>query len=390
MPARAPSLREKGIRRGRGAPVGARSRVGRGAIGLVLAAVLVGPAAAVRADDAPPAMVVVAPAMTFDLKDSASFSGRVTAMDKVDVVARVTGFLDERLFTEGARVARGDVLYRIEDDDYRAAVDEIRGSIAAADAQHRLAAIERDRQAELVRRKVVAQMELDTAEAQLGEVDGRLAQLKGALARAELALSYTEVTAPFDGLTGISTVDPGALVGPGSGPLVTLMRLDPIEVTFPVATAVYLDHAAHGGGLRDETASLRLPNGTDYDLEGAIDFVGSDVEAGTDSVTMRAIFPNPDGVLLDGALVGVTLRASEAAPVLAIPVRAVQRDREGAFVMVVGAGDKVEQRRVDVARTDRDLAVIASGLADGESVITDGVNKVQPGVVVDAAPEKAG
>lgn len=364
----------------------------RCATGLIAATLLAVPLAGVAQDAPPPAVVVATAAMT-DLSESASFTGRVAATEKVDIFARVSGFLEDRRFTEGARVAKGDVLYLIQDEDYRAAVTETRGTIAGVEAERRLAEIERDRKAELVRREAVAQAELDIAEAQLGKVDGQLAQLDGSLARAELQLSYTEVTAPFDGITGLSTADVGALVGPETGPLSTLTQLDPIEVVFSVATAIFLDYearVARGEASREATVGLRLPNGTDFPEPGDINFVSADVDQGTDTVTVRAIFDNPDGVLLDGALVGVTLEGRDTEQVLTVPGQAVQRDQQGAFVMVVGDDDTVEQRRVEVARTTEGLAVISSGLEVGERVVTEGINKVRPGIVVDAAPAQAG
>ena len=133
-----------------------------------------------------------------------------------------------------------------------------------------------------------------------------------------------------------------------------------------------------------------LPNGTEYPSKGTIDFVSSNVAQGTDTVTVRAEFPNADGLLLDGTLVRVSLEQSSEQDVLAVPQEAVQRDQQGAFVMVVGADSKVELRRIEVARSARGQAVIASGLKEGEQVITEGVGKVRPGMVVDAAPAAGG
>jgi membrane fusion protein (multidrug efflux system) len=239
-----------------------------------------------------------------------------------------------------------------------------------------------------VRRKAVAQNELDVAEAQLGRAEGEVARLQGTLERQKLQLSYTEITAPFAGTAGLSAVDVGALVGPDSGPLTTLTLLDPIEVTFPVATALVLDYheaVASGAASRLATVHLTLPNGVLYPIAGDLDYISADVAQGTDTVTVRATFQNPDGVLLDGALVGVSLEQREPEQRLTVPQQAVQRDQAGTFVLVVGDDGKVELRRVTVARVERGRAIVTDGLAEGENVITEGVNKVRPGIVVDAA-----
>ncbi len=336
----------------------------------------------------PPPAVLVAPAEITEVRESAGFTGRVSAAQKVDIRARVSGFLEEILFKEGSTVDAGAVLYRIQDEAYRAAVAEIQGSIAAAEAERQLAQLERDRKAELVRRQAVAQSDLDVAEAQLGRAEGEVARLQGTLARQELELSYTEITAPFAGTVGLSTADVGALVGPDTGPLTTLTLLDPINVTFPVATALVLDYQARerrGEASKEATVHLTLPNGQPYPLAGDIDYVSADVAQGTDTITLRATFANPDGVLRDGALVGVSLEQREPEQALTVPQQAVQRDQGGAFVLVVGVDGTVELRRVQVARVDKGRAVVTDGLAEGENVIVEGVNKARPGIVVDAA-----
>ncbi len=344
------------------------------------------PAAAQQGQPAP--AVVVAPAEVSDLRPRVVFPGRLVASQRIELRARVAGFLEEIGFEEGAQVAAGAVLYRIEDDPYAAVVDQIRGSIASAEAELRLAEIERDRKRTLVERETVAQSELDVAMASVGKAEGQVARLEADLARALLDVAYTEIVAPFDGVAGLSRYDIGALVGPDSGPLTTLTRLDPMTVEFRVASSIYLDYRAEtaaAGEDPDAGVTLRLANGTDYPVAGRIDFVDAEVARGTDTVLVRAVFDNPDALLLDGGLVEVGLERSGPAPVLNVPQRAVQRDQVGPFVLVVDADSRVELRRVEVGRTTQGRSVIRAGLAEGELVITDGLNKVRPGVAVDAA-----
>lgn len=337
---------------------------------------------------APAPAVVVAPAAIMDLRESADFTGKVVAIQRVDIRARVSGFLEKVDFTEGDKVTAGTLLYEVEDGTYRAAVQEIQGSIEAAEAARDLAVLERDRAQRLISSNTVAQATVDTANAQVKKAEADIVRLRGSKQAAELNLSYTRIVAPFDGVLGLTSADVGALVGPDSGALVTLTRLDPINVEFPVSTAIFLEYrqrALRGEVGRDANVELLLPDGTTYPDKGRINFVSSNVAAGTDTITVRAEFPNPNALLLDGTLVRVTLEATDKQEVLAVPQQAIQRDQQGAFVMVVGDDSKVELRRVDVQRTTRGQAVIAKGLKEGERVITDGVGKVRPGIVVDAA-----
>ncbi|MDX0403663.1 efflux RND transporter periplasmic adaptor subunit [Sinorhizobium medicae] len=335
----------------------------------------------------PPPAVTVAPAAVMDLRESVDLTGTVVAIQKVDMRARVSGFIEKVNFEDGQKVSAGTALYQVEDGAYRAALQEIEGSIAAAEAQRDLAILERDRAQRLIATNTVAQATLDTANAQLKKAEADILRLKGSKQTAELNLSYTKILAPFDGVVGLTAVDVGALVTPESGTLVTLTRLDPIHAEFPVATSLYFSYRERvekgeiSGGAN---VSIVLPNGTEYPQKGTIDFVASTVSQGTDTVTVRAQFPNPGGVLLDGTLVRVVLEQSDRQDVLAVPQQAVQRDQQGAFVMVVDANSKVELRRVEVSRSSRGQAVAAKGLKEGENVITEGVGKVRPGITVDA------
>lgn len=338
--------------------------------------------------------VVVAPAEMSDLRPRFVFSGRLVASQRVDIRARVTGFLEEVLFEEGATVEEGTVLYRVEDDAYAATVDEISGSINAAEAEVRLAEIERDRKATLVERDTVAQSELDIAVANLGKAEGELKRLRASLDRAKLDLSYTEIKAPLSGQIGLTSVDPGAFISPESGVLTTLTLLDPMTVEFPIVAADLLRLRMEAGEKQTSSADtiieIALPTGQTYPERGEINFIDARASRSTDTVIARAVFPNPKGLLLDGALVGVEVQRAEERLILNIPQRSVQRDQTGPFAMVVDEAGKVELRRLTVGETIKGRTEVAEGLSEGELVITEGINKVRPGIVVDAAVANGG
>jgi membrane fusion protein (multidrug efflux system) len=352
------------------------------------AAALAGLALAAPAAAQPLPAVTVAPVEVTQLAESAVFTGRAVAEQKVEIRARVAGFVEERAFAEGGTVAAGDLLFRIEDDAYRAALAEIEATMAAAEAERRLAEIERDRQATLVARQATAQAVLDVAEANFAKAEAEVRRLAAQRDRTALDLSYTEIRAPFEGVAGLAAVDVGALVGPETGPLVTLTRTDPMTVEFPIPERVALEfnaRVAAGAAGRVGAVRLTLADGSVHPEPGDIDFADAEVARGTDTILVRARFANPSGRLRDGALVRVTLSSETPQALLTVPQQAVQRDLQGFFALVVSPAGVVEMRRVAPGRTAEGRTVIDDGLAEGEQVIVEGLNKARPGATVDAA-----
>lgn len=337
----------------------------------------------------PPPAVTVVKVQSERLKPSVTFTGRVAAVDKVDLRARVDGFLEKRLFKEGQDVKVGDLLFVIEKGPYRAAVGEIKGAIEKAKATLKLADIEVERQSSLVKRQVAAQAKLDDALAQQGQARGDLINQKAALEKAELDLSYTDITAPIAGRIGRSNFSVGNFVGPSSGTLATIVTQDPIYVTFPVSQREILAiRKAQGGKTQAKEAVIHveLADGSRYPKPGKINFVDVTVNQGTDTVLVRASFPNPNRILVDGQLVGVIAETGKAESTLLVPQQALQIDQAGPFVLVVDEAGKVEVRRVEIdpGRAPGTRTAVTKGLSAGEKVITEGILKVRPGQAVEA------
>jgi len=343
------------------------------------------------AAQAPPVAVTVVRAEIRDLRPSVSFSGRVTALQKVDLLARIEGFLDTQNFAEGAQVKAGDLLYVIEKAPYEAKVASAEGAVATGQARYDRAEIELKRQTTLVARDAAAQTKLDDARAARDEARGSLDKLEAELTQAKLQLSYTEIKAPISGRIGKSLLTAGSFVSPASGTLATIVAQDPIGVTFPVSQRDILavrEQAASGASIADLTVYLQLGKDKRYDHPGKVDFVDVQVNTGTDAVDVRASFPNPDGVLVDGQLVTAVVESSTAKPVLVVPVGAIQINQSGTFVLIVNADNKIEVRPVETASQAGNGVAVAKGLAEGDRVVIEGVQKVRPGQTVEATEIK--
>jgi membrane fusion protein (multidrug efflux system) len=350
------------------------------------------PVQAIAQSDQPPPKVVIAAAYSEELVREASFVGRGEASARTDLVARVTGIITEIVVPDGAPVSAGDVIFRIEPDSYEAEVAARSAAVQRASANVQLAEIELERKTELLRRQAIARSELDIAEADAAVAEADLAAAEAALTEARLNLARTEIRAPFDGRIGRTASSLGALVGPSTGALATVVQETPMYVTFSLSepqltrTVEDLD-----GGLteliemgRSPNVFVRLPDGSLLDEPGRIVFVDNRIDPATGTISLRAEFLNARGLILDRSFVTVLIEALEPTLSVLVPQNAIQRDQRGAFVLVVTDQQLVEQRYVVPGPQSGTAIVIEEGLREGESVITEGLQRVRPGVAVDA------
>lgn len=321
-----------------------------------------------------------------EVSPSMEFVGRVEAIDHVALRARVQGFLEQRGFEEGARVEQGDLLFVIEKAPFQATVDRAEAAVAQAEATLAEATATADRMREAIKTAAVSPQDLDQAVANEQGAEAEVLVKQAELRTAQLDLGYTDVFSPIDGRIGRATYTVGNLVGPSSDILATIVSLDPTYVTIPISQRIIQDYQGDQERTKQGRASilkLELADGAVYEHPGKIDFADITVSESTDTLTIRAQFPNPDGFLIDGQFVTVIVEERQAEESLVIPLVAVQTDQAGRFVLVVDSEDKVEVRRIEPGTSTETEMVVENGLQEGERVIVQGVQKVRPGQLVE-------
>jgi membrane fusion protein, multidrug efflux system len=340
----------------------------------------------------PPAVGVV-PVTRTPVTPSSEYVGRIQAKDRVNLVARVAAFLDQRLFTEGSEVKKGDLLYRLEQGPFQADVQAKQAQIAQFKAQLRNADVTLARAKALLSTPAGQQSTVDAALAGQQSLQAQVLGAEAQLAQSQINLDYTEIHAPIDGKIGRTAVTIGNYVNPGAGTLTTIVSQDPMYVLFPVPTRTVIDLKDH------RVVKIRLPDGRLYDKQATLDFVDNTVAANTDTITLRATIDNPRLAnvsggdapaheLVDGELVTVILEEAKPQEALTVPRAAVLTDQAGDYVFIVDGDDKAQQRRLQLGQSTPSpaLAVVLSGVNEGDRVILDGLQRVRPGQPVSPAP----
>jgi len=322
--------------------------------------------------------------------------GRTDPFEVSDVRPQVNGIIQARLFEEGSNVRQGQLLYRIDPAPYQAAYDQAQGLLANARATLVSAKLKADRYADMVKINAVSHQDADDALAAAQSAAANVQQQEAAVEAARINLNYTKVTAPISGRIGASAVTQGALVTNGqANALATIQKLDPIYVDVTQTAAELLtlkDDLAKGGASSSAAVHLQLADGKDYPLEGKLQFTDVTVDQNTGSVTLRAIFPNPDGVLLPGMYVRAKVTEGIDPNGILAPQQAVTRDERGRpTAMVVDAQGNAQLRTLAVAGVVGNQWRVTSGLNPGDHLIVIGQANAKSGqpVHVVAAPAAA-
>jgi membrane fusion protein (multidrug efflux system) len=334
------------------------------------------------------------------ITETSEFLGRIEATNRVNIVARVTAFLEKRLFYEGAEINKGDELYRLERGPFEADLASKQALVAQLQATLENAKLTTERARTLLSGPAGQQSTYDAAIANQRALEAQVQSAQAQVQSSQINLDYTDIRSPIDGKIGRTAVTEGNVVSPGSGVLTTIVSQDPIYVTFPVSVRQGLElreRYATRGGYNAVVIKTRLPDGRLYDQTGRLDFVNNTIAQNTDTFTLRGVIPNPPlhdpsttggpvRELTDGEFVTVLLEGVQPVEVLAIPRAAVLSDQQGDYVLAVGTDNKAEQRRIQLGQSTSMVASVLSGLAPGDKVIVEGLQRVRPGQPVSPGP----
>jgi membrane fusion protein, multidrug efflux system len=359
----------------------------------------------------PPPTVLVAPVVRRDVslytESVASLDGYVNA----DIRARVKGFLRTQNYKDGANVKSGQLLFTIESADYSAAVSSANATLTRAHVAQAHAKVQLERDQGLFKTGTFSQQDLDNAQANLDDTAGQVQAAQAQLEQASLNLSYTQVHSPIDAVAGLALVRVGNLVGQ-DGPtlLTTVSQLDPIRVNFPMAEADYTRHfdlfqhleqrdlawakkqfvaldAAEKVAGADQGVALVLADGTTYPHRGVVVAANRQIDASTGTIQIQALVPNSEGILRPGGYGTVRIKRRDAGQgVIVVPEKALLAVQGAYSIGVVGPDNKVQLRRVEVGPSVDGLRVITKGVAEGDSIVVEGVQKITDGAVVDPKP----
>lgn len=383
-----PALRKRMSDRGFAVRKNSRSRV----FAVAVLALNVAAAVPVAAQQAQPGAVPVGTvyAERQSISNIRDFVGRVEATGRVDIRARVQGYLEQVLFKEGDIVKKGDQLYQIEKGLFQAAVEAAKGALERSKAAKTLTAIQLQRAQDLLEKSAGTAVARDQALAADQQAQGQILADQANLDTANINLGYTEIASPITGKVSKTNVTAGNVVGPDSGVLTLIVSQDPMYISFPVSQRELLQ-AQLSGRVKDIAGikiKIRFADGSTYKQEGTVDFIDVSVDRSTDTVLARATMPNPDGALIDGQLVSVAVEAGAPQDKVVVPQAALIADQQGVYVFAVEDGKAVVKRIKTGGESGANI-VVDEGLKGGEQIIVEGLQSIRPGQAVQAAPAAA-
>ncbi len=388
------------------------TRLARFAIPLILLSLLVGCGAAGGPPEFPPPAVNVALPVQKSVTEWDEYSGRIEAIDTVEIRPRVGGYLAAVHFEEGLPVAKGDLLFSIDDREFRAAAASARADVARADSRHALATKELARSQSLIEAKAVSQGELEVRQGELKQAEADRLAARARLDQAELTLSFTRIHAPIAGRVGAALIKPGNLLSPNESLLTTVVSMDPVYVSFEGDEQAYLRYQEliRSGQWNSprETATpveVGLSNDAGYPHRGQIDFIDNALNPATGTIRARALLANPDGVFTPGLFARVRLLGASREGALLIHDQAVLTDQDRRYVYVIGEGNSAQRRDVTLGPLVDGLRIVESGLTADERVVVNGSRKIffpgqpvspvevpmdQPNFVAETPPAQSG
>jgi len=318
-----------------------------------------------------------------EITQNREYVGRVEAIDSVDLVARVSGYLESIHFTEGRSVKAGDLMFTIEKDRFLAEIESRKGTVSQIEA-NLIEAEKYLRRLQSANRESVPEKDIESAQRDVDFYSAQLGTAKANLELAEIELDYATVRAPMSGRVTKKHYSVGDYVGPNSGTIVTIVQFDPIRAVCSLSEVEYLNMMQHSGSSPEKIfrPALRLPNGNLYSGNGRWDFANTAIDPSTGTISLRSRYSNPDGLLIPGGYVTVVMSPVKKETLPVVPQAAVNENKEGSFVYVVGENNIAEMRFIkkrSVLGTDW---IVEKGIRVGETVIVEGVQKVRPGQVV--------
>ena len=342
--------------------------------------------------EVPAVPVTVAVVQNRDVTTWQEFSGRLEAIERVQIRSRVAGAIQSVNFREGALVKAGDLLFTIDPEPYKAAVTQAEGQFASAEARVKLAKTQLERGERLAQSNSISQSDIDQRQNALAEANAALKTAQAALHAAQLELGYTNVRAPVAGRVGKVEITAGNLVAAGSTSpaLTTLVSVDPIYAGFNVSeetVAAALAALPVSDGALQPIEQIPVEVGTLADegtpIRGKLQLIGNEVDAASGTISVRAVFDNPGGRLIPGQFVRIRMGEPKAESKILVSEKAVGTDQDKKFVFVVDKDNKVTYRPIVLGSLSGGERIVESGLANGDKVVVNGLQRVRPGVVVD-------